>query len=498
MSLSSQLFLFYFLPLVLAAMALVPPRGRNLLLAVASYLFYAWANPLWVPLILTTTLVDYLCSRVIWGRWVPPQGDETPLLEPGGVRSRAQKIALGVSLTVDLALLGFFKYSGFALANLDALLGAVGLTGAALAPALKVALPLGISFYTFKSMTTTIDIYRGHARPPRNLVDYACFVAAFPQLVAGPIWRWVDAAPQLLERRMSFERAARGMQLFAFGLAKKVLVADPCGGVADAAFAAGSIGALDAWFGALAFTLQIYFDFSGYSDMAIGVGHMLGFEFPVNFNAPYRSASITEFWRRWHISLSTWFRDYLFLPVAYASGRRLDRLNLTPRREELASYAVGVMTTMLLCGLWHGAAWTFVAWGGILGVLMVAERAVSRARFYKAIPSPAKVALTFVLIVLAWVVFRSHSLGDAGRYLASMAGLVGAAPASGLLGGVLYSPFTLLTMAAGVVLAFVGRTSQEVTEAVRPGPALLAATLLVLALAVLFQQAYRPFLYSVF
>jgi alginate O-acetyltransferase complex protein AlgI len=498
MSLSSQLFLFYFLPLVLVATAVVPRRGRNLLLVVASYLFYAWANPLWVPLILATTTVDYLCGLVISRQLGRRNGHEVSQLDPGGFRSPAQKTALWASLATDLLLLGFFKYSGFALENVNALLGAIGLSGLALAPALKLALPLGISFYTFKSMTYTISVYRGHARGTRSFVDYACFVAAFPQLVAGPIWRWADAAPQLVARTISAERAARGVMLFSFGLAKKVLLADSCAAVADAAFGAGSIGALDAWFGALAFTLQIYFDFSGYSDMAIGVGHMLGFEFPINFNAPYRSDSITEFWRRWHISLSTWFRDYVFLPVAYAMGRRLDRFDLPARKEDMASYATGAMVTMLLCGLWHGAAWTFVVWGGILGLLMVVERLVAKARWYRAIPARLKVTVTFVLIVLAWVVFRASSLPDAGRYLTSMAGLAQATPAAGLLGGLLYSPLTLLTLTAAVAFAFVGTTSQELTLTLRPRTVVAAVALLVLSLAMMFQQAYRPFLYSVF
>jgi alginate O-acetyltransferase complex protein AlgI len=498
MSLSSQLFLFYFLPATLAVYALVPRRARNGMLAVSSYLFYAWANPLWPGLILATTTIDFTCGLVISGQLGRARGETVPALESGGPRTRAQKLALAVSLVADLSLLGFFKYSGFALANLDALLAALGLSSHELSPMLHVLLPLGISFYTFKSLTYTIDVYRGHAAATRSFVDYACFVAAFPQLVAGPIWRWADAAPQLVERTVSIERVARGALLVSFGLAKKVLLADPCGTLADAAFAAGSIGAVDAWFGALAFTLQIYFDFSGYSDIAIGVGHMLGFEFPVNFNAPYRSGSITEFWRRWHISLSTWFRDYLFLPLAYASGRKLDRFRLAPRVEELTSYATGAMVTMLLCGLWHGAAWTFVAWGGVLGVLMVLERAVARARWYRAVPGKAKVALTFLLIMMAWIVFRAPSLAEASRYLASLVGLARVAPAAGLLGGVLYSPFALLTVAVACVFAFAGRTSQELASEVRPSMVVLAVAVLVLSLGVLMQQSYRPFLYSVF
>ena len=296
---SSYLFLFYFLPLVLVAYYASPVRLRHLLLTIASYVFYGWANPLFVILLLFSTAVDYFAGLVIERERETAASWPTP-------RAR---IALIASVTSNLTLLGFFKYFNFGVDSFDALVAWIGMPELRIDAALRITLPLGISFYTFQSMSYAIDLYRGDARAVRSFVDFACFVSMFPQLVAGPIIRFSEIADQLRSRSHTLAKFARGVSFFSLGLAKKVLLANPCGKVADLAFDAGSRGPLDAWYGAVAYAFQIYFDFSGYSDMAIGLGLMLGFVFPKNFDSPYRADSITDFWRRWHISLSTWLRD---------------------------------------------------------------------------------------------------------------------------------------------------------------------------------------------
>jgi alginate O-acetyltransferase complex protein AlgI len=355
---SSQLFIFYFLPLALLAYYIAPRKARHLGLTAFSYVFYGWANPWFVFLMLGTTVVDYLVGLWIAGAFGHA---EIPLLSEGGQRTRAQKLALASSIISNLSLLAFFKYFNFGLENYNSLMAALGLTAWQWDTALRVTLPLGISFYTFQSMSYTIDVYRGHARAIRSFIDFACFVSMFPQLVAGPIIRFSDVADQLRFRTHTAEKFARGSAMFSIGLAKKILLANPCGKVADIVFGATPAGTLDSWYGLIAYAFQIYFDFSAYSDMAIGLGLMIGFTFAKNFDSPYKSASITEFWRRWHISLSTWLRDYLYLPLG---GNR---------RGPARTYA-NLATVMLLGGLWHGAAWTFVIWGGLHGALLVIER----------------------------------------------------------------------------------------------------------------------------
>ncbi|MFQ5349102.1 MAG: MBOAT family O-acyltransferase, partial [Thermoanaerobaculia bacterium] len=312
---SSHLFVFWFLPAVLALYYLLPRRARHLGLTVLSYLFYGWTNPLFMVLMATSTVVDYLCGLSMAGRLGARFGEPIELLEPGGPRSRGQRLAVTVSVVANLSLLGFFKYFNFAADSYNSLVAALGLGDLRLDSVLRVALPLGISFYTFQSMSYSLDVYRGHSRALRSFIDFACYVSLFPQLVAGPIIRFSEIADQLRRRTHTLEKIARGAAFFSLGMAKKVLLANPCGKVADTVFDAGSVLALDAWYGVTAYAFQIYFDFSGYSDMAIGLGLMLGFVFPKNFDSPYRAESITDFWRRWHISLSTWLRDYLYLPL---------------------------------------------------------------------------------------------------------------------------------------------------------------------------------------
>ncbi len=332
---SSHLFVYYFLPATLLGYYALPRGGRHLWLTLASYFFYGWANPAFMALMLASSAIDFVCGGRIGALPVEAKGP--------------RRAWLIVSIATNLSLLGFFKYFNFAIDSYNALLAAAGLEAPQADVALRVALPLGISFYTFQSMSYSMDIYRERARPLKSVIDFALYVSLFPQLVAGPIIRFSELADQLAERTHTLEKFARGVAFFGLGMAKKILLANPCGFAADAAFNAGSLNVLDAWTGVTAYAFQIYFDFSGYSDMAIGLGLMFGFVFPKNFNSPYLADSITDFWKRWHISLSTWLRDYLYLPLG---GNRKG-----PGR----TY-VNLAIVMLLGGLWHGRPGT--SWCG--------------------------------------------------------------------------------------------------------------------------------------
>ena len=333
-------------------------------------------------------------------------------------------------------MLGFFKYFNFAMENYNALFGWLGISAMRLETILRVTLPLGISFYTFHLLSYTIDVYRGQAKVLRNFIDFACYISLFSQLVAGPIIRFREIADQMANRTHTAEKFARGVAFISLGLAKKVLLANPCGKIADVVFDAGSRGVLDAWYGLAAYAFQIYFDFSAYSDMAIGLGLMLGFVFPKNFDSPYLSQSITEFWRRWHISLSTWLRDYLYIPLG---GNR---------KGGWRTY-VNLAVVMLLGGLWHGASWNFVIWGGIHGGMLVLERAQGKNAFYRRMPGPCRVAMTFFIVLMAWVFFRTADLPAALGYLGSLFGLATVQDGAGLLGGILYQPYYWGTFSLG-------------------------------------------------
>jgi alginate O-acetyltransferase complex protein AlgI len=466
---SSYLFLFYFLPAALFLYYASPPRGRHLILTIVSYVFYGWANPLFTPLLLLSTAIDYVAGGVI----ARSRG------------SRRARVALVVSLSSNLALLGFFKYFNFGMENLTALADWLNLPALGLDRALRITLPLGISFYTFQSMSYTIDVYRGEAEPARNFIDFACFVSMFPQLVAGPIIRYRDLADQLRSRTHTVAKFTRGLAFLALGLSKKVLIANPCGKVADLAFEAGSREPLEAWYGAAAYAFQIYFDFSGYSDMAIGLGLMLGFVFIKNFDSPYRSQSITEFWRRWHISLSTWLRDYLYVPLGGSrKGTRRTYVNL--------------FIVMLLGGLWHGAAWTFVIWGALHGTLLAIERMVGKSAIYGSIPAPARVAATFTLVLMTWVFFRAPSLPEAWRYLGDMTGLGAAGAGAPLLGGIIFQPYYLLTFLTAAAVVWAAPQTWDWVQSMSPRKALAATALMLLSIAALTTQAYNPFIYFIF
>ncbi|HEV3190150.1 MAG TPA: MBOAT family O-acyltransferase, partial [Polyangiaceae bacterium] len=312
---SSQIFLFYFLPLVLCLYYAAPFRARTALIAISSYVFYGWANPIWAVIMFVGSSVDYFCGLALLRlSGLRDEGELPPIIGPEVRRTRAMKWVLAVSIVTNMGLLAVFKYTGFVAENLNAMARAFGATDGLL-PVLHLVLPVGISFYTFKAMSYAIDVYRGDARPMRRFTDYMCFEAFFPDLVAGPIIRYASLEEQMRVRSHTIDKFARGVAFFAFGMAKKILVANPMGHIADTAFAAGPLRAVDAWFGVTGYAFQIYFDFSGYSDMAIGLALMMGFVLVQNFDSPYKADSITDFWRRWHISLSTWLRDYLYIPL---------------------------------------------------------------------------------------------------------------------------------------------------------------------------------------
>lgn len=480
---SSYLFLFGFLPLALGLYFAVPSRGRNLALTLLSYLFYGWSNPAFCLLLLISTTIDWICGLVLAG--ATPWGPEPAPLDPGAPRTRRQRLAVAASVISNLSILGFFKYFDFAVGSWNGLAAALGVPAAAIETALEVTLPLGISFYTFQSMSYSIDLYRGRAAAMRSFVDFACFVSMFPQLVAGPIVRFSEVADQLRERRATLVLAARGAALFAVGLAKKVLLANPCGKIADTVFDAAGPGTLDAWYGLAAYSFQIYFDFSGYSDMAIGLGLALGFVFPKNFDQPYRSRSITEFWRRWHLSLSTWLRDYLYLPLG-------------GNRKSPARTYVNLALVMLLGGLWHGASWNFVLWGGIHGALLALERAVGVERLYGRLPGAMRTAVVFGIATIAWVPFRAADFPATLDFLARLAGLAPAAAGAALLPGLLHSPYLLLSFVTAAAVVWLGPPSWTWTRELTPARAATALALFGLAVAALATQKFNPFIYFIF
>lgn len=465
---TTHIFVFYFLPLFLLVYYNLPDRWRNPWITLGSYVFYGWWEPWFVGLMMFTTVLDFY-----WGKVITRDG-ATP---------RERKLAVVACVATNLSLLAFFKYYMFATETVNQLLAAIG---AGQFPVMQVVLPIGISFYTFHSLTYVIDLYRGHAAPAQSLAGFSAFVALFPDLVAGPIIRYKTLAEQLRAREHLAARFASGVAIFIVGFAKKILLANPCGTVADAVFGAANPYAIDAWVGALAYAFQIYFDFCGYSDMAVGLGRMLGFEFPRNFDAPYRAESITDLWRRWHISLSSVLRDYLY----FALGGN--------RKGEGRTY-FNLAVVMLLGGLWHGAKWTFVVWGAFHGLLLVLERWRGKKGLYQALPKPGRIAATFLLMLFSWVLFRADSLTAALGYFGAMFGLSPAGEAAPLLAAMIYTPYHLLIMVLCAALVFQPLQAHDwVLSPVTWGRTALLVPLFVLSLAAMYTQAFNPFLYFQF
>ncbi len=384
---SSLFFICVFLPVTLVLYYAVPRRFKNALLLLVSLIFYAWGEPVYVLLMIFSILFNYAAGLLM--QVLKKLQDD-----------KKRKMVFIFTVAVNLAMLGFFKYAGFLVGSINSLLGTQ-------IPMQNIALPIGISFYTFQILSYVIDVYREKVPVQKSIVDFGAYISMFPQLIAGPIVRYEDIRLQLDKRRITLQKSAEGAVWFIKGLAKKVLLANQIGMLYDSllAIAPQDRAVFSTWLMALAFTLQIYFDFSGYSDMAVGLGKMLGFEFVQNFRHPYLSASATEFWRRWHISLGTWFREYVYIPMG---GNRCS----TPK------YIRNILVVWFLTGLWHGADWTFVIWGLYYGVILLLEKLVM-AKWMKAWPRAVKHVYALILIIFGWVIFSSGSIEQLGATISS-------------------------------------------------------------------------------
>lgn len=459
---SSLLFLFLYLPLTLLIYYAVPRKFRNLILFFANLVFYGWGEPVFVLIMIFSTFSDYVHGFLI-----------------DKYRSR-KKLAKGLvasAVIINLGLLGFFKYANFFVDMLKQ----IPLFSTLSAP--LIPLPIGISFYTFQTMSYSIDVYRGDAPVQRNIITFGTYVALFPQLIAGPIVRYRDIAEQLEHRRETLKQFSQGVRLFLVGLSKKVLIANQMGLLWDELRAsAAQNGLLGSWAGILAFSLQIYFDFSGYSDMARGLGDMLGFEFLKNFDYPYISKSITEFWRRWHISLGTWFREYVYIPLG-GNRRGVPRMVLN------------LLIVWFLTGLWHGASWNYVLWGLYFGVILIFEK-VFLFKVLKKLPAFFQHAYAIFLILIGWVIFYFENIPDMLAYFSTLfsfqGGLLGSDSGAVLAG---YLPLLAVSIFACLPIArdFLQKRSARHNLWI-PETALCAVSLL-LCTATLVNQSYNPFLY---
>ncbi len=437
---SAAIFLFLFLPVLLAVYFLSPRWLRNLLLLTASLLFYVKGEKHYIVVLLTSIVLNYTM-----GLWLDRLQTR-----------RGRRLAIALAVVANLGLLATFKYSAFLADNLNSVLAVLHLPAVSVR---KLHLPLGISFFTFHALSYVIDIYRREVRALKNPITFALYISFFPQSIAGPIVRYSDLASQLVRRTVRREGFAEGVRRFIFGLSKKMLIANTLAAPADAIFALPSQGLTAglAWLGITCYTLQIYFDFSGYSDMAIGLAKMFGFDFKENFNYPYVSRSITEFWRRWHMSLSSWFRDYLYIPLG-------------GNRHGTARTYFNLLAVFFLCGLWHGASWTFVCWGLYHGGFLVLER-MKLGRWLERTPAPTRHGYALGVVMVGWVFFRASTFAQAAAFLGAMAGL-------GAGGGVEYTPAVYLS--ADVVLALVAGvlgSAPVLAWMQRVGPGALAARL---------------------
>jgi alginate O-acetyltransferase complex protein AlgI len=456
---SAPLFLLLFMPATVALYVIAPQNGRNALLLGASLLFYAWGEPVIVFVILASALIDFVLGRRI---------------ASGGPEARTW---LAVGIAGNLSLLFVFKYADFALQSIEPLVGPLA--------HFNLVLPLGISFVIFEKITYLVDVHQKTSRPAASLQDYLLFVFFFPKMLAGPIIKFHEIERPLQARAESWDDRAAGFLRFLWGLARKVLVADVCGNLADRIFdlPAGGLGFRSSWIGVVAFTVQIYFDFAGYSDMAIGLARMFGFRLRENFNNPYGSASFTEFWRRWHISLSSWIRDYLYVPLGGSRG-------------SAARTYVNLWTCFLLSGLWHGAAWTFVLWGAWNGIFLIADR-LFWLRLTARLPRAAGVGVTLLLVMVGWAIFRARSFpqlqelltammspGSTGQFVPMRAHEIGAT-AIGLTGALLAA-----TSPGVAIVRRIGASPGG-----RAVAALAAVTVGSLALLKAVTVTFNPFLY---
>ena len=463
---SSITFLFLFLPIMLAVYYIAPPQWKNLLLLAGSLIFYAWGEPVYIILMILSILLNYFCGMDI---------------ENKSENEAKAKRSLVFAITVNIVLLVFFKYFGFLVESTNTLFGIS-------IPYRELALPIGISFYTFQEISYIVDVYRGKVKAQQSLVKYALYVSMFPQLVAGPIVCYGDIEKQLTVRKISGRKLGQGAMLFIIGLSKKAVLANTLGKIFEeiSSTSASNLTVLMAWLGCITYAFQIYFDFSGYSDMAIGLGRMFGFEFKKNFDEPYISKSITEFWRRWHISLSSWFREYVYIPLG---GNHVT----------ISRNIVNLLIVWMLTGMWHGAAWNFIVWGIYYGVVLVLEKYVWGA-IVDRWPSVLQHIYALVLVLVGWVFFFSPSLGAALRYLFAMVG-----------GGAGFASkevfFVILTHWLFYLLAVIGSTTlgsrmlRAILNVSENHTVRIVITLVVffgmlaISVAYLIADTYNPFLY---
>lgn len=473
---ASGVFLFLFLPVFLAVYYLTPVRFRSVTILIGSGVFYAWWR------------IDFavlLFGVMLWAHYVALSIGRAQ--ERGDERSAKRWMIAGVA--VNLSTLGYFKYWNFGVDTLAAIMIKAGLNPPE--DVARVLLPIGISFFVFHAISYIVDIYRRDAHPVKHFADFAAFMTLFPQLVAGPVLRFKDLAWQFENRDHTLDKFSEGARRFMIGFSKKVLIADTVAPIADAAFALENPTAGDAWLGALAYAVQLYFDFSGYSEMAVGLGLMMGFRLIENFNHPYISASITEFWRRWHISLSTWLRDYLYIPLG---GNK---------KGPIRTY-VNLFLTMLLGGLWHGANWTFVLWGAWHGAILAVERLIGvRAHEGQVIPVAqrvARVAFTMLLVLVGWVMFKALTVSSAMTMYAGMLGVNGGGVSDALAWQI--SGLALATLGLSAVVIYLPPILLARRGGVAAAPTTLGRVavigLFILAVMKLMAQSYSPFLYFQF
>lgn len=455
---SSLLFLFLFLPIFLVCYTLMPPKLRNLILFLGSLMFYAWGEPIYVSIMLFSTVLDYSCGRII---------------DRFRKHHFLPKLGLILSLIGNLGVLGYFKYADFFIYNINTTLGTSW-------ELLNLALPIGISFYTFQTMSYTIDLYRGKIDVQKNILTFGAYVTMFPQLIAGPIVTYSNVENELNQRTLSFDQLGEGSIRFIEGLGKKVLLANNIGLLWDQISQTNisELSVASAWLGAIAFGLQLYFDFSGYSDMAIGLGKILGFTFPENFNYPYISRSVTDFWRRWHITLGSWFREYVYIPLG---GNRTSK----------ARFYSNLFVVWFLTGFWHGAGWNFIIWGLMFGFLMVIERGFLLKQLEKC-PSLLAHSYLLIIILISWVFFSHDTLTEGLLYLKTMFGLAGAS----LVNQVTYYQLSNYALLLALGILFSTPLMLKLKEKMPPYVLyFFYVGLLLLCTAYLVDATYNPFLY---
>lgn len=458
---SSLVFLFAYLPITLLAYYLVPRQGRNIFLFIVNLIFYGWGEPKLVLLMVFNIFFNYI------GGW---------LVDKYRADAKKKKLFLILTCVLDIGILAVFKYTGMITETLN-MLPFLNI------PELQISLPIGISFYTFQTMSYVIDVYRDDAPVSKNFINFGTYVALFPQLIAGPIVRYRDVAEQLVNRRETLEMFTRGVKLFMVGLAKKVIIANTMGTLTTNIFATtDENGVVGTWVGMIAYTFQIYFDFSGYSDMACGLGNMLGFEFLKNFNYPYIAKSITDFWRRWHISLSTWFKEYVYIPLG-------------GNRKGVKRQILNLLIVWGLTGLWHGAAYNFVLWGLYYGLLLILEKFVLK-KFLDRLPSFVQHIYTLFIVIIGWGLFYFTDVGQLGEFMVDLFNF-----GNGICGDQAFNlimsnlPMLIIAAVASTPLATMLYTRFEHTRFMWIPETLYCMGVLVVSTASLVNQSYNPFLY---